>query len=477
MKKISTASSKQKIGFKGMVYSVDESVLGMEYCPNSYNFTFRGGVLKSDLGVDSAMGHVTYDEAVRHRFKDIPDGQRIKDVFVYHRKNNGVYDDRLVVQTVEGNFYDAKIFEIGNWTKIDGIVTKQDVCAVSYNFNGNDILIISGEQIGLMIYNGSTVVKVEGAPAFSSIVIHYERVFGVVNGKENQVWFSSVLDPTNWTVSGEEAGFITFQDECGDVEEIVSFSGYIYIFREHGIFRLTAYGDQSEFSLKKVFTDTGRIYKSTIATAGNKILFYTDAGIFTFDGYNVSRLNVEIPTILLPQYICGAYLENKYYLGCRIDHEGLEDKVGTNSAILEYDLKESTLSILAPCDVKKLVPMKAHHATDMLVVFNGSNSKKLGMIVDRGVIFDEEISKFYRSPYNDFGTDKVKIVREMIVTTKHPLTVSVVYDGQERAFNFAGSSSPKKVFVDRCGVEIGFKISTTAQKAQVAPIVVKIDSM
>ena len=99
------------------------------------------------------------------------------------------------------------------------------------------------------------------------------------------------------------------------------------------------------------------------------------------------------------------------------------------------------------------------------------------MIVPRGVIFDEEISKLYRSPYNDLGTDKVKIVREMIVNTKHPLTVSVMYDGQERAFDFAGGISPKKVYVDRCGVEIGFKISTTAPDAQVAPIVVKIDTM
>lgn len=477
MKKIATSSSKQKIGFKGMVYSLDEKILGMEYCPNSYNFTFRGGVLKSDLGIDLASGYYPNDVVIRHQFKEIPNGEKIKDVFVYHRRKKGVYDDRLVVQTIGGNFYVATIFMPGDWTQIEGLSTKENLCAVSYNYEDKDVLLISGEDIGLVIYDGESVSVVENSPGFSSIATHYERVYGVVNGKKNQVWFSSVLDPTNWTVSGDDGGFITFQDECGEVEMVVSFLGYLYIFREHGIFRLTAYGDQSEFSLKKVFTDTGRIYKNTIALAGNKIMFYTDEGIYTFDGYNVARLNMELPKIFTPQRVCGAYLENKYYLCCKMDHEGFYDQVLTNSAILEYDLKERTLSILAPYDVKKLVPMIVHHATEVLVVSEGENGSRLGMIVPTGVIFEESSSKFYRTPYNDLGTDKVKIVREMVVTTKYPLTVTVVYDGQERRFDFQGSKVPQKVFVDRCGVQIGFKVSTDYVNAHVAPIMVKIDSM
>ena len=477
MKRIKTASSKQKIGFKGMVYSIDERILGMEYCPNSYNFTFRGGVLKSDLGVDTAGGHYSKDEVLRHNFAPMPDGQKVKDVFVYHRRLKGVYDDRLVAQTTSGNFYVTGIFKPDGWTKIEDITTSEDVCAVSYNYNDKDVLLISGEDIGLMIYDVNSVTKVENGPGFSSIAIHYERVFGVVNGKKNQVWFSSVLDPTNWTVSGENAGYINFQDECGEVEEVVSFLGYLYIFREHGIFRLTAYGDQSEFSLKKVFTDTGRIYKNTIALAGNKIMFYTDGGIYVFDGYNVSKLNMEIPTIFVPQYVCGAYFEDKYYLCCKMDHEGFYTEVRDNTAILEYDLKEKVLSIFAPFDVKKLVPMNVHHATDLLVVPNGEYNDRIGMIVPRGVCFSNPTTKFYRTPYNDLGTDKVKIIREMTVTTKYPLTVTVVYDGQERTFEFEGSKAPQKVYVDRCGMQIGFKISTSSESALVAPIIVKIDSM
>ena len=476
MKKISTASSKHKIGFKGLVYSVDESLLGLEYSPESYNFTFRNGVLKSDMGIGYAKGHYRHDENVRHRISAVPNNEKIKDVFVYHKRSDGQYDDRLVAQTDEGNFYTTKIFEPCQWTKIEGIVTPKDVCGVNYNYNGKDTLIISGDQIGLMIYDGERVTRVEGAPTFSSLAIHYERVFGVVNGKENQVWFSSALDPTNWIVSGEGAGFVTFQDECGDVEKIVSFLGYLYIFREHGIFRLTAYGDQSEFSLKKVFTDVGRIYKHTIVIAGNRILFCTDDGIYTFDGYNVTKTNLEIPVTTARGYMSACYLNDKYYLAVKIDKKEFVDGIRINNALIEYDLKEKTISVLAPYDVRKLVTLNAHYATEVLVVSRGQYGDTLGMVVPDSEYFGKDIEKTYRTSVNDLGSDKVKIIREIVVNTKHPLTVTVVYDGHERAFDFKGANSPKRAFVDRCGNEIGFKISSTSKEALVSPITVKIDT-
>ena len=477
MKKISTASSKHKIGFKGLVYSVDEALLGLEYSPEAYNFTFRNGVLKSDMGIGYAKGYYRHDENVRHQFKALPTKERIKDVFVYHKRTDGQYDDRLVVQTDEGNFYTTTIFEPNEWTKIEGLITMKDVCAVNYNFGGRAILILSGAQIGLVIYDGDEATKVDDAPAFSSLAIHYERVFGVVNGKENQVWFSSVLDPTNWVVSGEDAGFIAFQDECGDVEKIVSFLGYLYIFREHGIFRLTAYGDQSEFSLKKVFTDVARIYKHTIVLAGNKIMFCTDEGIYTFDGYNVSKTNLEIPPTTVRSYMSASYLKDKYYLAVKIDKDEFIDGIKINNALIEYDLKEKTVSVLAPFDVRKLVAMNAHYATEVLVVSREGHSNTLGMVVKNSEYFGADIEKTYRTAVNDLGSDKVKIIREIVVNSKSPLTVTVMYDGHERSFDFGGASSPKKAFVDRCGNKIGFKISTLSKEALVAPITVKIDSI
>ena len=477
MKRIKTSSSKLKVGFKGIVYSVDEDVLGVEYSPETYNFTFRGGVLKGDVGVSEASGYNRDSVLIRHALPRLGSGVKINDVFVYHRMTDGEYDDRLIVQTTDGNFFNTKIFEDDIWHAMPYPYTTERVCGVSYNYEGKDVFLMSSKDIGLMIYDGETAEKVDGGPGFSSIAIHYERVFGVESGKENQVWFSSTLDPTNWTVSGDSAGYVTFQDECGDCIKVVSFLGYLYIFREHGIYRLTAYGDQEEFSLKKVFTDTGRIYKDTIVLAGDRILFYTDEGIHAFDGYNLAKLNVEIPKIFTPYTAVGAYLENKYYLACKIDTHEDYDVVRTNNCILEYDLKEKSLSVLAPIDAIRLTPMAVHHATDVLVVSGTGETHRLGMIDNKGKFFSENTVKKYRSPYGDMGTDRVKIVREILIDTDHPVTVIVTLDGQDYTYNFVGSSRGQKVFVDRAGHKVGFTLTTSSANAKVSSFIAKIDTL
>ncbi len=477
MRKLNTSSSKIKVGFKGIVTSVDESILGFEYSPIAYNFTFRGGVLKGDLGITRAQGYNRDSELIRRNIPTFSYGVEILDVFIYHRRNEGVYDDRLIVQTSSGYFYQTKLFDSDVWHPFLDPVTTERVCGVSYNYQGKDVFLMSSKNIGLYIYDGDSVTFVEDAPGFSSIAIHYERVFGTVNGMENQVWFSSVLDPTNWTVSGDTAGYVTFNDECGDVEKVISFGGYLYIFREHGIYRLTAYGDQEEFSLKKMFIDSGRVYKDTIVLAGNKILFYTEAGIHAFDGYNVTKLALEIPKIYSAYTASAAYLENKYYLACKIDLGEYYTDECTNNAILEYDLKEKTFSIIAPYDAKRLVTMTVHHATDVLIVQNQGRKECLGMIDTSGKFFIENAPKFYRSPMNNMGTDKLKIVRELVVETKYPLSVKVRVDDKEYCYDFEGTGRPQKVFVDKNGMEVGFEISTTSASALVSPILVKIETL
>lgn len=72
-------------------------------------------------------------------------------------------------------------------------------------------------------------------------------------------------------MSPDEAGFINFSDECGDVIKVVSFSNYLYVFREYGIFRLTAYGDQNDFCLKRSLPIRGVYIKTRLRYAETKL--------------------------------------------------------------------------------------------------------------------------------------------------------------------------------------------------------------
>lgn len=473
LKKLRTAKGRVQIGFKGIATETDEKLLDPSYATKAFNFTFRGGALKGDIGISSAQGY-SLDGTTRRTYSAMPTGYDIREIFPYHRKVNGVYDDRLVILSNDKRLYYTKMFSEDTWHQLSDVKFTGKLCAVNYNYDDKDILLVSSENNSLTIVDGDTVKVLENAPKFSSLAVHYERVFGTVNGVENQVWFSSVMNPENWTVSGDEAGYITFSDESGDVEKVMSLSGHLYIFREHSVYRLTAYADQSEFLLKKVFTDTGRIYKDTIAFAGDKIMFYSEDGLFSFDGYDAVRVADFIKVDDATSAIA-TYHNEKYYLACYIFRHPAEF-VTPNNAVVEYDLKTKKFCILAPVYVKAMKAVDVHHATDVLVgVGNTLNDNTLGMLDGSGKVFDDVLQKSYESPLNTLGTDKLKIVKSVSVETEKDIILTVTADDEERSFSLIGSKALQKIPVDMSGYRIGFKIISNVPDANIAPFGVEVE--
>ena len=100
----------------------------------------------------------------------------------------------------------------------------------------------------------------------------------------NTLWFSDDLDPTNWNISLDEAGFVEMADENGALLKVLSFFNYVYVFRSYGITRFYATGEQSRFSLMHLFVSSDRIIGDTVCVCGARILFLTQRGLFDFDG-------------------------------------------------------------------------------------------------------------------------------------------------------------------------------------------------
>lgn len=474
MKKLRTTAGRVQIGFKGIATETDEKLLDPSYAKTAYNFTFRGGALKGDIGVSNAKGYAL-SGATRHAYPTFSLGYNILDVFPYHRRTNGVYDDRIVVQLSNNRLYYTKIFEEDTWHEFEGLKFSGKACAVNYNYNDKDVLLVSSENNVLTIIDGNEYTTIVDAPKFSSLAVHYERVYGTVNGEKNQVWFSSIMNPENWTVSGDEAGYITFSDESGDVEKVMSLAGHLYIFREHSVYRLTAYAEQSEFLLKKVFTDTGRIYKDTIAFAGDKIMFYSEDGLFTFDGYDAVRIS-DFAKIDDATYAIGTYHNEKYYLACYVFRNAGEFKTN-NNVLVEYDLKTKKYCMLAPVDIVSMTAMNIHHSTDVLVSLGSSSGRAniLGMVDDSGKIFDTIPQKQYESPLNALGTDKLKIVKSVSLQTAGDITLKVTADDYSRTFKILGSTSLQKVPIEMSGYKVGFAFTSDDAVADIAPFGVEVE--
>lgn len=459
-----------QVGFEGIVTSIDESILNHEYAKQCTGFVIDDGMLKSELGIDSAKGYYKGINDNRHLYPDMTKNAVIKKVFLYRRTVDGEYDDRLVAHMQDGYFWQTKIFEDDVWHMVDNIRMFGDVGFVNYNFNGDDVLLLCSKEDGLFSINGDVGSYYSTAPKLTSITVHNERVWGGANDNSGEVWFSDDFNPANWNVSSQEAGFIYFADGMGEVLKVVSFLNYVYVFREYGIIRITAYGNQSEFLLKTMFTDTGYIYKDTIALADDKIIFYAEGGIFIFDGYNATRVCKELPKVFNRNLLCGAYLDNKYYLACRLNNEG-----AFNNSICVYDIEKKSLAILDDVYIKSINTIKIHKGADVLCTFAFSNLNKIGMMSTSGKVLDIATNKKYISPINNLSITDEKIVRKIHIKTKYPIRLIVILDGNKTCYELQGKNEVQTINVDKRGFEFGMEIESENEQVIVSPIRVDMD--
>ena len=473
--RVPTASRTVRIGFKGIRTTTDESVLDWDYTPEMYNYRIQNGVLTGKLGLDVAKGFDAVLHGARHTYPALPSGVKVKCIFHYRRRHQGNYDDRLVIQTSEGALYYTAVFENDTWHEVDGYTLSGDAAAVSYNYGGKDVLLMCSPSSTFAVLDDGTVKTVTSAPRFSSVTVHNERIYGTLNGESNQLWFSDDFDPENWSVSGDEAGYISFSDECGDALAAVSFLGYLYIFREHGIYRLTAYGDQSEFSLKKLFTATGRIYKNTIALCGDRIMFLTDEGVFTFDGYTASPAVRDLPDIAFPTQCSAAYHDGAYWLACSLTGCDLVPIPYTNNVLVRYGIRDGDMSMLAAADILALCSLRSHTAADIVLSVKTGGEYKLASIGEYGTAFGTAFPKVYRTSFSDLSSPAIKTVRDVTLTTRYALKLTVFADDDSREFELPGSSAPQTVFVGMSGRKIGLQLRSESGVCYVTQPVVRLD--
>lgn len=243
--------------------------------------------------------------------------------------------------------------------------------------------------------------------------------------------------------------------------------------RENKIVTLSqsAYGDQNDFIMKKVFTDTGRIYKDSIVLCGDKIMFCAEDGVYAFDGYDAVKVGKEFPLAKDKRETCAGYLENKYYLACKVDEFGGDG----NNAVVRYDTETKDVSVLSGVRVSSLCAVKTSNGADLICTFQDGNKNKLGMMSESGKIFDTATQKVYKSPETMLGYPLSKTVRGASIFTKYPIELDVIFDGKRYAFNVEGSNMQRYVPIEKCGVRIAFEIKTAQQNAHIAPMFVDVD--
>lgn len=469
-KKLLTKTSKTyKLSYTafsaGMNSEIDENLLPHKYAIMTYNYKIKDGKLSSGHGfkpaqlpLDGCVGERELSLGLQnnltalHHFKDY-DYENKKDL------------DRLI-------FFDQdskKLF----WAEIESVDPyvyplfstpyNSVPTMVNYRYNGNDSMLISSPDDALRVFKrGATAEEIVGGPKIISMCRHYERIFAILEGEKISLAFSANLDPTNWNFEIDEGGFIDFVDERGKLEKVVSFNDYVYVFREHGISRVTAYGDQSEFSVNHIYTSSSKIYGQSVAVCGEIIMFLANDGVYAFDGLNVKKIELGFEKYLSRRnnLAVGAFHRGKYYVACQALFDGDTDEFKNNNILIEIDASTFEVNLTKGMDINSMLALKFKNVEKLLVTFGTYNTGMIGELTDDGVVIDKDLQKIWLSPKSNLGyPNQIKIIREMRLLSKYDCEIEVITDKQRKTFVVKGKDITQRIKMNVRGelVQIAFK--------------------
>ncbi|MBQ3571955.1 MAG: hypothetical protein IJA15_03915 [Clostridia bacterium] len=190
---------------QGISTSKDKRLTPLYTAVSSFNTQFKSGALTDGYGICACD------------FKDKPlpefliENATPQKIYYYKRYNEnvGLYVDYLLLYADDGNIYKAILGQDKAYTLIEGLGFSSAPYAVTYTYNGNDVIIFSVNK-QLKIYDGDSVTEITDAPTVTSMCIHNERLFVTEGGQKTTLWFSDDFNPLNWNVSLEDAGYLTY---------------------------------------------------------------------------------------------------------------------------------------------------------------------------------------------------------------------------------------------------------------------------
>lgn len=363
--------------------------------------------------------------------------------------------NHLIVTDNYRNVFVTRPGSTNEFTKI-GSTDSEVLGAVDFVQKGEDIAVLSTFS-GLYMYNieKSTLEKIAGAPATTSMCTHRGRLFAVQRTAMARLWFSDAMDVTNWNVSLTEGGYIDLDAEAGAIQALKSMGEYLYIFCENSIWKLTAYGDQREFAVSKVLETSGTLCYASVVMANGAFYYKTDNGFFRFDGYNNAvRIMEELDGIMdsLGDVTSSTYHGTEIIFAVHVKTGKWLKYADGRAALLRYDLFTGEITLFQYCYVTSVLSFKCSEGTLLLATLESKDgndaSHYVAIETDEGSCFGVSLNKVYRTGYTDLGMpDKKKLVRRLTFCTDSDIVVKLITDVGEYEYpvkaGIARSVTPK----------------------------------
>ena len=452
--------------------SQDETTLEVGESQLCYNFISQDGTLKSGYGFKNLSMPTSEDDLYTETEISIR-GREVKTMWKlkWYNQQEDINCYFLFYFNDEGNICYDNLFK----TRLDTFVLPttftQTPYATYYRKSGNDAILLSGEGQNLMVLTGSNIYTSENAPKIISCCNHYGKLFAITASARGTLVYNEDPDVLAW--SDEKTKDLDFSDERGDLNKIISFNDYIYLFRDFGITQVSEYGNDGQFSVSHLYKSNAYIHPKTIAQEGDNIYFLEGEKLKVFNGSSVKELKLgclDIIKNIINQNAVAECFEGKYYLACRANFNdgrdvGCENFEGgyVNNALIVVDCQTQHVDILRGMDIKELLALTNPLKSKLVACFNMTSRNTIGELTTDGALLGFGNPAKWISGKTDFGhSGKLKRVKSFLINSASDCTVTLQSDKTTKTFAVKGSDKVQKIRANVLGNQFTVKIEAEA---------------
>lgn len=456
---------------KGINREVDENLLSANYAQNAYNVRTEDKSLKNGYGFKPLSMPNSALPNVENVFQ-VPSG--VAPLALWEQQvadKNGKRARILMLYGSNKKFYYTLTYGLSNQFMDSEITFNQTPMLLSYVYNGLETAVMASPEDPLMLWNGSTPQVSDSNLHLNSLCCHYERLFAGTSDNLSRVRFSKDFEILNWTEQGDNGGFIDLADERGAVRKVISFNDYVYVVRDFGISRISAYGDQSDFSVTHINLTSNHIYANTASLCGDCIIMLTSDGLHYVVDSKLYKYDFKINSMIDKsklEYATACYFNGKYYLAISLNFNdgvsvGCENETDFhNNALIEFDINTQKINIIRGVDICSLCPIVFDKFNKLAVCFHGQMSGTLGELCEGGTMIGQALPKAWATPMSDLGINKRKLVRSIKLCTDTDLDIIVKSEWEQQKLKAYASPHQQELHCNVVGDRVGVEIKTNS---------------
>lgn len=350
----------------------------------------------------------------------------------------------------------------------------------NYRSDSEDTILLSAKNGFLMQILAGADVKTGKSEAIISCCNHYGKLFAITASARGKLVYSTD-DIFSWKDNGTKD--LDFSDERGDLNKIISFNDYVYLFRDFGITKLSEYGDENEFSISHVYRASSFIRPSTIVEIGDSVYFVEGEKLKKFNGVSVKEVPISAMNLLEGQdnrYATSEVFDGKYFLACKakFDDEktvACEEEPFKNNALLVYDIQKEHLDIVRGVDIRQLLALSNGLKSKLIACFYNQHKGKIGQLTKDGNMFDLSLANLWKSGQLDFGKlGARKTIKSFHITSKNDCKIRFVSDEGEKMCSVKGGGKLQDVIVNLSGKSFEIEIFSEREIGKITNFVLTV---